>query len=203
MMTYIDLHTIFVHYGSRFHIYRYRTMTKIFYRDVEGVLLVCDLTNRDHFFALDRWLDEIRNNVHFSSDDHCTVLPHHIPIVLVGNKLDQALDHRVIQPLEGVEFVRHHRLVEYVETSAKTSTNVEKAFTLLLKHILLRRIRAIEEAEAVEQSATKGKRLSRKKLHRESSIKLHNNINNNNDNRHRYHHQSPPPKHRKQKKCSC
>ncbi|KAH7639181.1 ras-related protein yptc6-like [Dermatophagoides farinae] len=40
---------------------RYRSsITKIFYRDVNGALLVFDLTRRDHFQALPRWLQEIR-----------------------------------------------------------------------------------------------------------------------------------------------
>lgn len=141
-------------------------MTKIFYRDVAGALLVFDLTNREHYFALNRWLDEIRSNVHHSADNpHPLPHPHHIPIVLVGNKVDQTggpegpiepgASLRAIQRAEGAEFARQHRLVEYVETSAKTGVNVAAAFNSLFANIILQRSRAAAEAEAEEAEAKK------------------------------------------------
>ena len=182
---------------------RYRSsMTKIFYRDVVGCLLVCDITNRDHYFALNRWLDEIRSNVHNSANNPNPMpAPHQIPIVLVGNKVDQA-QHRAIQIAEGQDFVRRHRLVDYIETSAKTPINVEKAFNTLFRHILVQRIQIIEAEEAeVEASKNRGKtkhKQSRKSIQRETSIKLgyHNGA----AQRNRY---QSPPKQQKKSKCSC
>lgn len=166
---------------------RYRSsMTKIFYRDVAGALLVFDLTNRDHYIALNRWLDEIRSNVHHSADNpHPLPAPHSIPIVLVGNKVDQTEEgERAIQWAEGRDFVQRHRLVDYVETSAKTAFNVEKAFSCLFRNILAQRARAAQEAEEAEQALLKGagkkgagaalrsKSTTRRPITREGSIKL-------------------------------
>lgn len=175
---------------------RYRSsMTKIFYRDVVGALLVFDLTNREHYFALNRWYDEIRSNVHFSSDDGQVThqMEARIPIVLVGNKLDQTEHNRAIQTSEALEFVRRHRLSDYVETSAKTSANVEKAFKLLFKHIMIQRSGGIHEDDQKKEKTKHGSR--RKPIQREASIKLGYGSDRKSQ------HLSPKPK--KQNKCNC
>lgn len=102
-------------------------MTSIFYRDVAGVLLVFDLSKREHYQVLPRWLEEIHANC---------LDPEPIPIVLVGNKSDQPLSAREVSTHEGMAFARRHCLADYVETSAKVGTNVEHAFRVLFQTII-------------------------------------------------------------------
>jgi len=77
--------------------------------------LVYDITRRDTFTHLTRWLDEARQNAN----------PNMI-IMLVGNKGD--LEHkRQVSKEEGEKFAKEHGLI-FLETSAKTAANVEDAF---------------------------------------------------------------------------
>jgi len=93
----------------------FRSITRSYYRGAGGALLVYDISRRDTFSHLARWLEEARQNA--SSN---------MVIMLIGNKAD--LDRREVSYEEGANFARDNGLV-FTETSAKTSQNVEEAFT--------------------------------------------------------------------------
>lgn len=78
-------------------------------------MLVYDITRRDTFNHLTRWLEEVRQN---GNPD--------MVIMLIGNKCD--LDtRRQVSTEEGERFARDNNLI-FLETSAKTAFNVEDAF---------------------------------------------------------------------------
>jgi GTPase SAR1 family protein len=88
-----------------------------------GIVLVYDVTRRQSFVSLKRWLKEIEGNV-----------GEPIPIVLCGNKCDiegeRAVDASVAQA-----FARSMNLT-YFETSAKTNLNIGATFEALVERIL-------------------------------------------------------------------
>lgn len=93
----------------------FRSITRSYYRGAAGALLVYDITRRETFNHLTRWLEEARQN---ASGE--------MVIMLIGNKSD--LEHRrAVSFKEGEEFAREHGLI-FLETSAKTAANVENAF---------------------------------------------------------------------------
>lgn len=93
----------------------FRSITRSYYRDAAGALLVYDITRRDSFLHLTRWLEEARQN----GNPNMTVM-------LIGNKSD--LEHRrAVSTKEGEAFAQQNGLV-FLETSAKTASNVESAF---------------------------------------------------------------------------
>jgi len=93
----------------------FRSITRSYYRGAAGALLVYDITRRDTFNHLTRWLEEARQN---SAES--------MVIMLVGNKAD--LEHRrAVSYKEGEEFAKQHNLI-FLETSAKTAANVENVF---------------------------------------------------------------------------
>lgn len=93
----------------------FRSITRSYYRGAAGALLVYDITRRETFLQLEKWLDEARQNA-----------SQNMVIMLIGNKLD--LEHkRAVSKEEGMEFARKNKLI-FLETSAKTAENVEKAF---------------------------------------------------------------------------
>ena len=77
--------------------------------------MVYDITRKETFNHLTRWLEEVRQN---GNPD--------IMVMLIGNKAD--LDsRRQVSTEEGERFAKENGLI-FLETSAKTAFNVEQAF---------------------------------------------------------------------------
>lgn len=93
----------------------FRSITRSYYRGAAGALLCYDITRRETFNHLTSWLEDARRH----ANDNMVIM-------LVGNKSD--LDkRRVVSTEEGETFARDNGLI-FLETSAKTSANVEEAF---------------------------------------------------------------------------
>merc|ERR550539_139694 len=90
----------------------FRSITRSYYRGAAGALLVYDITRRETFGHLTRWLEEARQNGN-----------RNMTIMLIGNKSD--LEHRrQVSTEEGQAFADKHGLM-FLETSAKTAENVK------------------------------------------------------------------------------
>eukprot|EP01120_Amphizonella_sp_Union-15-10_P003540 TRINITY_DN13964_c0_g1_i1.p1 TRINITY_DN13964_c0_g1~~TRINITY_DN13964_c0_g1_i1.p1 ORF type:complete len:203 (-),score=34.32 TRINITY_DN13964_c0_g1_i1:4-612(-) len=96
---------------------RFRTITSSYYRGAQGVIVVFDVTKKDTFNNVVKWLQELER---YAAED--------VKKLLVGNKTD--LTPREVTNDEARELADKLG-IEYIETSAKTSTNVENAFTRL------------------------------------------------------------------------
>ena len=100
----------------------FRSITRSYYRGACGALLVYDITRRETFKHLKQWLDEAKQN---SNPD--------MVIMLIGNKID--LDsRRAVSTKDGEEFAKHHGLF-FMETSAKSAENIEKAFVVTAQKV--------------------------------------------------------------------
>lgn len=96
-------------------------MTK-FCRSASGVLLVYDVSNRNTFQNIPKWLEEVRKSAQPGT-----------LIMLVGNKTD--LHHRrAVSMDEGQAFSMDNGLL-FMETSALDRVNVESTFLMLLTAI--------------------------------------------------------------------
>ncbi|ESW07280.1 hypothetical protein PHAVU_010G116500 [Phaseolus vulgaris] len=101
---------------------RYRAVTSAYYRGALGAMLVYDITKRQSFDHVARWVEELRAHADSS-----------IVIMLVGNKAD-LVDQRVVTTEDAVEFAEDQGLF-FSETSALSGDNVESAFLKLLEEI--------------------------------------------------------------------
>jgi len=101
---------------------RFRTITTSYYRGAQGIIVVYDTTDLQSFKNVKQWLQEI--------DKYAT---EQVKILLVGNKSDLS-SKRAVSYEEGKEFADSLGL-SFIETSAKSSSNVEKAFIHMTSQI--------------------------------------------------------------------
>ncbi|KAK3414643.1 hypothetical protein EUGRSUZ_H00498 [Eucalyptus grandis] len=101
---------------------RFRAVTSAYYRGAFGALLVYDVTRRSTFDSVSRWLDEL------NSHSDTTVAK-----MLVGNKCDLE-NIRDVSVEEGKKLAEAEGLF-FIETSALDSTNVHKAFEIVIREI--------------------------------------------------------------------
>ncbi|CAG8671759.1 10924_t:CDS:2, partial [Ambispora leptoticha] len=92
-------------------------------RDGEGFLLVYSISSRSTFERVQRFRDQI-NRVKDSDS---------VPLMLVGNKCDKITEREVSRE-EGMNMARHLGC-EFIESSAKTCVNVERAFYTVVRMI--------------------------------------------------------------------
>ncbi|KGN58606.1 ras-related protein RABA4c isoform X1 [Cucumis sativus] len=101
---------------------RYRAVTSAYYRGAVGAMLVYDMTKRQTFDHIARWLEELRGHA-----------DKNIVIMLIGNKSDLG-SLRVVPTEDAKEFAQMENL-SFMETSALEATNVEAAFNTILTEI--------------------------------------------------------------------
>ncbi|KAH7817194.1 Rab1e [Monocercomonoides exilis] len=113
---------------------RFRTITASYYRGADGIIVVYDTTSNESFINVSSWLGEVDKSI---SD----------PIVklLVGNKCDLVAQRRVSE-VEARRFAKERGLF-WLETSAKTSLNVDLAFIQMTTEILKRRETSISQMD--------------------------------------------------------
>ena len=105
---------------------KYMSINKNLFQRVQGVILMYDITKHETFEHLDTWLNLIKQ------------MTNDIPIVLVGNKLDQedSIENgRAVEYTEGEDFARENNF-EFFETSALDGTNVDKIFSTIAEKVL-------------------------------------------------------------------
>ncbi len=93
----------------------------LFYKGAAASINVFDLANRESFENLPKWIEEVKKKC---GD---------IPFILVGNKSD--LSNRAMENKEINDFSKKMGM-NYLETSAKTGSNVYDLFTKLSEMLL-------------------------------------------------------------------
>ncbi|CAN8065138.1 unnamed protein product [Agarophyton chilense] len=101
---------------------RYRAITSAYYRGAVGALLVYDITKKNTFESVARWLKELK--------DHADSK---IVVMLVGNKCDLK-NERQVSVEDGTEAAAKFGL-SFLETSALDATNVDESFKQVLEQI--------------------------------------------------------------------
>lgn len=100
-------------------------MTRSYYRNSVGGLLVFDMANRASFDHIKEWHDEVCERVQ----------PQRVLFVLVGQKCDLSAAEEKPVSREEAERLAGQLGVPYIEVSAKTGQNVREAFELLTRRV--------------------------------------------------------------------
>lgn len=99
---------------------RYRAVASSYYRGAVGALIVYDITNHKTFLNVENWIQELKMKG-----------PQGMVILLIGNKSDLADYQRRVNQEEVKQYAQINE-VNFIETSALDSSNVENAFNMIV-----------------------------------------------------------------------
>ncbi len=104
---------------------RFKFLRRSFYEGTNGAFLIFDLSRASTFPRMKEWLIDMRSTISGK-----------IPLVIIGNKSDLIPEiGEVIDRNEPQAYANKEGSV-YIQTSAKTGDNVEKAFTELTQRMI-------------------------------------------------------------------
>ncbi len=108
---------------------KFKILRESYYRGASGAILVYSIDRKDTFESLDNWVIELIKN----NEERV------VPMLVIANKID--LDDKRVDTASGVEYARYlsekfKLSIQYVEASALTGENVEKAFETLFQNII-------------------------------------------------------------------
>ena len=94
---------------------KFKSITRSYYRNSAGVIVVYDITNRKTFDHVTEWLAEAEANVSGPDPSQCV-------FQLIGHKADLDKAREVLYE-EGEYFAKYHK-IKFIETSAFSGDNV-------------------------------------------------------------------------------
>lgn len=109
-------------FGGQEH---FRPLLKSYAKGAKGALLLFDLTRPSSLNQIDQWVDICRRE----NPD--------IPIIFLGTKLDLE-DQINVEDSFALYFKERYNFFDYLKISSKTGENVNLAFELLAKKLVLR-----------------------------------------------------------------
>ncbi len=101
---------------------RYKAMTSAYFKGAKGAFIVYDITSKSSFESVDRWLNDLR----VSADKNLTV-------IIIGNKCDLE-QQRDVKKEQGEEKSKSNG-VAFMETSALSGENIDKAFDKMVNEV--------------------------------------------------------------------
>ncbi|KAI3383023.1 hypothetical protein SNEBB_010781 [Seison nebaliae] len=107
---------------------RFGSMTRVYYRDAVGCVIVFDMTRASTFEAVIKWKADLDEKVQLQNGKP-------LPCLLLGNKCDLAKDDLVKNPVGMNQFCEDQNFIGWHQVSAKDGTNVSEAFDSLIDEI--------------------------------------------------------------------
>ena len=101
---------------------KYKAITSAYYKGSKGAFIVYDITRRDTFDNVDKWINDLKS-----------IGDPKVNIMLIGNKSDLE-DHREVLKEQGEEKAKSFGCA-FLETSALNGDNIEKGFELMISEI--------------------------------------------------------------------
>ncbi len=101
---------------------RYKAITSAYYKGAKGAFVVYDITRKGSFDSIDKWISDLT-----------AVADKKITIVVIGNKCDLE-DQRQITKEQGEEKASKLE-VAFMETSALSGENLDKAFEMMINEV--------------------------------------------------------------------
>ena len=101
---------------------RYKAITSAYYKGAKGAFVVYDITRKQSFDSVDRWINDLR-----------AAADKNLSIIIIGNKCDLE-DQRQVNKEQGEEKAKNNE-VAFMETSALSGENLDKAFEKMMNEV--------------------------------------------------------------------
>ena len=116
---------------------RFSNMSRIYYKEAVGALVVFDVTRQNTLDGAIKWKSDIDSKITLSDTDQP------IPVILLANKIDlfnancEDDDNTWVKIRDNMDkLCETHRFKTWVETSAKNNIGIESAITKLVELVL-------------------------------------------------------------------
>ncbi|XP_051974220.1 ras-related protein Rab-19-like [Xyrauchen texanus] len=105
---------------------RFRTITQSYYRSAHGAMIAYDITRRDTFDSVPRWIHEVNQ---FGAAN--------VLLALIGNKSDLE-SKRDVDFEDACKLAEEEGMLAALETSAKRAQSIQDVFVMMARELLLR-----------------------------------------------------------------
>ena len=102
---------------------RYRSITTAYYRGAAAIIICCDSTNKESFYNISNWIDEIAKYTDKEVDK-----------LVLMNKCD-LVEERQIDKNDISKFEKENG-IKIMEVSAKTGDGIDKAFEYIIEKLI-------------------------------------------------------------------
>ena len=128
---------------------RFRSISKNYYHNAHGIMLVFDVNNKGSFEHLSEWTESINQNISNKNT----------PLVIVANKCDLA---HIITDKEIEEYSNKNN-VKVFRTSAKDNISVEETFLYLGEEIIKKGVYKENKNAVLKDNSSSNEQIKRKK----------------------------------------
>jgi len=128
---------------------RFGNMTRVYYKEAVGAIVVFDVTRIATFEAASKWKSDIDSKVTVGVEEKP------IPVILLANKIDMAKDGFVKSPSQMDQYCKENNFVGWFETSAKENIGIDKAAKFLISKILENKVTERPSDPKVIKAGTK------------------------------------------------
>ncbi len=104
---------------------RFKVLRRSFYEGTNGAIVVFDLSRAQTFTKMKEWLSDARQGIEKK-----------FPVIIIGNKSDLITEIGIVVDRNEAKQYAEKEGSIYIETSAKTGDNVEKAFLEITQNMI-------------------------------------------------------------------
>ena len=102
---------------------RYRSITTAYYRGAAAIIICCDITNKESFYNLNNWIEEVSKYIDKDVDK-----------LILLNKCDLKSEKKIDQ--SEISKFEKERGIKVMEVSAKTGEGIENAFQYIIGKLI-------------------------------------------------------------------